>query len=158
MGDAMSMTGLLHSPIPVFGHSSAPRTAGLKPFGAPSSNTVPETEPGAGGVVVVVVLHELVEPPLSPELPLDPGQHVLELLLELDALLPLEPELPHDMEVVDARRLLSPVRPRPDAISGRTVTNKTKPAAAMTATRARCFQVFMPTPFSLFGPISMSAT
>jgi hypothetical protein len=117
------------------------------------------TVPGAGGGAVPVVLHEL---PLEPEPPLDPevvGQHVLELLLEPEALLlPLEPELPHDMDVVDARRLESPVRPRPDAISGRTVTNKTKPAAAMTATRARCFQVFMPTPFSLFGPITMSAT
>ncbi len=114
--------------------------------------------PGAGGGGVAV-LHELPlepEPALDPELPLDPEQHVLELPLEPE--LPDEPELPHDIDVVASRRLLSPVRPRPDAISGRTVTNKTKPAAAMTATRARCFQVFMPTPFSLTGPIWLPET
>ena len=85
----MSVTGLLHSPAdPVLGHSSAPRTAGVKPFGAPMTNTVPVTVPGAGGGGVAV-LHELPlepEPALDPELPLDPEQHVLEL--------PLEPELP----------------------------------------------------------------
>ena len=78
------------------------------------------------------------------------------LLEPLDPELPLE--LPHDIEVVLARRLLSPVRPNAEAISGMTVTNKTKLAAAMTATRARCFQVFMPTPFSLSGLISMPET
>jgi hypothetical protein len=132
----------------------------VKPFGAPTINTVPWTVPGAGGCVVVV-LHELLplDPePIDPELPLDPEQHELldDVELPLDPELPLE--LPHDMEVVLARRLPSPVRPKADASSGITVTNKTKLAAAITATRVRCFQVFMPTPFSLSGLIWICAT
>jgi hypothetical protein len=82
---------------------------------------------------------------LDPELPLEPE-------------LPLDPEPPHDMDVVLARRLLSPAKPKAEASSGRTVTNRTKLAAAITATRARCFQVFMPTPFSLSGLIWMPET
>jgi hypothetical protein len=73
------------------------------------------------------------------ELPeLLPEQQVLEL--------PLEPELlpTHDSE--PTIRLAKEVKPKPDAICGRTVTNKTKLAAAMTAIRARGFQLFMPLP------------
>jgi hypothetical protein len=68
-------------------------------------------------------------------------QHMLELL-EL-----LELELIHDPELTI--RLANDVSPNPDAICGRTVTNKTKLAAAMTPMRARGFQLFTAPPRSL---------
>jgi hypothetical protein len=77
-----------------------------------------------------------------PELPELLPQHMLELPLEL----PLDPELPtHDSE--PTIRLANEVKPKPDAICGRTVTNKTKLAAAITAMRALgCQLIFMPHP------------
>jgi hypothetical protein len=67
-------------------------------------------------------------------------QHMLEL--------PLDPELPlptHDSE--PTIRLAKEVRPKPEAICGRTVTNKMKLAPAMIAIRARgCQLIFMPPP------------
>jgi hypothetical protein len=60
---------------------------------------------------------------------------VLELALDPEPLLPT-----HDSELTI--RLAREVRPKPDAICGSTVTNKTKLAAAMTAIRARGCQLF----------------
>ncbi len=48
---------------------------------------------------------------------------------------PLDPEPPHAVEAVSARRFSRDLSPKPEATSGRTVTNKTKLAAAITATR-----------------------
>jgi hypothetical protein len=74
------------------------------------------------------------------------GQEEEDVLLEL----PLDPEPPpQDMEVVVAKRLANWVRPRPEAIWGRTVISNTKLASAMTAARIRCCLVFMTTPPSL---------
>jgi hypothetical protein len=64
-------------------------------------------------------------------------QHMLELELEL--LLPT-----HDWE--PTIRLAKEVSPKPEAICGRTVTNRTKLAAAITAMRTRRCPVFMPHP------------
>jgi hypothetical protein len=96
----------------------------LKPFGAPVTVTVPVTVP---------VPH--CPDALLLELP---EQHMLEPPLELEVL------LTHDWE--PTIRLASDVRPKPDAICGSTVTNKTKLATPMTVTRARGFQFFMPHP------------
>ena len=59
------------------------------------------------------------------------------------------PEPPHVMDAVLARRFSSDLSPKAEATSGRTVTNRTKLAAAITATRMRCCQVLMPTSLSL---------
>jgi hypothetical protein len=66
-------------------------------------------------------------------------QHMLELPLELELLL-----LTHELD--PTIRLAKDVSPKPDAICGRTVTNKTKLAAATTAMRARGFQLFTASP------------
>ncbi len=79
--------------------------------------TVPLTTPGDGGQVEDEPL-ELLE------------QHVLELLPDPEPLL-------HDMAVVVDSRLASWVNPKPDAISGRTVTSNMKLATAITAVRIR---------------------
>ena len=111
------------------GQPPAPVYAGLNPLGAPVTITVPLTVPGDGWQI-------------RDELP---GQHELKLLL-----VPVSPELPlQDIAVVVASRSLRPVRPKPDAISGSTVTSKMKLASAMTVARVRRCQVFMTTPPSL---------
>jgi hypothetical protein len=80
--------------------------------------------------------------PEEPELPELLPQHMLELPLDPELLLPT-----HDSE--PTIRLAKEVKPKPDAICGRTVTNKMKLAAAMTAIRARGCQLFMPHPPAL---------
>jgi hypothetical protein len=68
----------------------------------------------------------------------------------LEPELPLDPELPLPTQDSEPTiRLAKEVKPKPDAICGRTVTNRTKLAAALTAMRARGCQLFMPHPSSL---------
>ena len=95
-------------------------------FGAPVTATVPDTVP----------MPHCPEEPALAELPELLPQHMLELPLDPELLLPT-----HDSELTI--RLAKEVRPKPDAICGSTVTNKTKLAAAITAIRARGCQLFM---------------
>ena len=54
-----------------------------------------------------------------------------------------------------ASRLARGPKPRPEATCGRTVTNNTKLAPPITASRIHCFQRFMPDPhFRLATPVS----
>jgi hypothetical protein len=112
--------------------------AGMNFFGAPVTATVPVTVP---------MPHCPEEPELAEALELLP-QHMLEL--------PLDPELlpTHDSE--PTIRLAKELKPKPDAICGRTVTSKTKLAAAITAIRARGFQVVMLFILSMPHPSSIS--
>jgi hypothetical protein len=98
-------------------------------LGAPVTDTVPVTVP-------------LLEHCEELELPELLEQHMLELLLDPELLVPTHESDP-------TMRLARDVSPKPDAICGRTVTNKTKLAAVMIAVRARGFQLFIATSRSL---------
>jgi hypothetical protein len=108
--------------------------------------TVPVSVPGAGGahwleeleLLTLLELPTLVELPmlLELELPELPTVLELELLLEL-------PPLPLHEVTLFASRFARVCKPKPEASCGRTVTNRTTLAAAITPKRVCRFQRFM---------------
>lgn len=92
---------------------------GVNPLGAPLTVTVPVSVPGPHW------LDELLPEPEEPDEPDDPDE-------------------PH--ESVAASLAPSDPNPIPEATSGRTVTNRTKLAAAITPKRVHRFQRFITTP------------
>jgi hypothetical protein len=98
---------------------------------------------------------ELPELPDEPELEQQPLDDPLPEEEPEDPLDPLDPL--HEAEL-DSRAPSEP-RPMPEATSGRTVTNRTKLAAAMTPNRAHCCHRFMakpPNPPRLSDPRRMT--
>jgi hypothetical protein len=104
--------------------------------------TVPDSVPGAGGAHWLEEL-ELLEEPTLVELPMLLELELeLPMLLELELLLELLPPPLHDVTLF-ASRFARVCKPKPEASCGRTVTNRTTLAAAMTPKRVCRFQRFM---------------
>jgi len=121
------------------GQAPTPTKVGTNIRGAFVTVTVPVSVPGAGGA------HWLEEElPVEPPMLLEELPMLLELptLLELALLLELPP-VPLHAVVSFASRFARVCKPKPEASCGRTVTNRTTLAAAITPKRVCRFQRFM---------------